>query len=85
MEIQMFWRRKQQEAVPLFILFGLAETDELNIVTPTMPLLLFFFAQADKTFISWAPYNHRTTPTGPLWVKSTPSEFKGHGYMERAP
>lgn len=86
MEIQMFWRRKQQEAVPLFILFELAETDELNIDIPTTPLLLlFFFAQADKTFISCAPYNHRATPTGPLWVKSTPSEFKGHGHMERAP
>lgn len=48
----MFWRRKQQEAVPRFILFGLAETDELNIDTPTTLLLLFFFVQADKTFIS---------------------------------
>lgn len=61
----MFWTWKQQEVVPMFILFELAETDELNIDVPMMALLLFFLAQADKTPISWAPHGHRTTPTGP--------------------
>lgn len=66
MKIQMFWKWKQQEVVPMFILFELAKTDELNIDVPTMALLLFFLAQADKTLISCAPHGHRTTPTGPL-------------------
>lgn len=66
MKIQMFWKWKQQEVVPMFILFELAKTDELNIDVPTMALLLvFFLAQADKTLISCAPHGHRTTPTGP--------------------
>lgn len=65
MKIQMFWKWKQQEVVPMFFLFELAETDGLNIDVPMMALLLFFLAQADKTLISWAPHGHRTTPTGP--------------------
>lgn len=66
MKIQMFWKWKQQEVIPMFILFELAKTDELNIDIPTMALLmLFLLAQADKTLISCTPHGHRTTPTGP--------------------
>lgn len=83
MKIQMFWMWKQQEVVPVFILFELAETDELNIDVPMMALLLFFLAQADKTLISWALHGHWTTPMGPPLASSAPCKFKGHGYADR--
>lgn len=70
---------------PLKILFELAAADELNLdvsLFPPTTLLLFFFAQADKTFISWAFCNHCTTPTGRPQSKSTPSEVKGHCQMK---
>lgn len=40
----MFWKWKQQEVVPMFILFELAETDELNIDILMMALLFFLCA-----------------------------------------
>lgn len=67
------------------VLFLLAPSEELNLAVfyfPTHNAAVVFFAQADKTLISWALCNHWTPPTGQPQSKSTTQQGQGSGYDE---